>query len=384
MCGQIAYDWNTMPSPRSFAGTRVRFADEKNTWPPTEISPASGVSRPATQRSVVVLPQPDGPSSVNSSPSFTVKEMSSTASTRPRFSPRLALKVLTRFVTFSISASSGDGLALLATARGRQARTQGGSIWGYIGPTEDAAWRARAPPEAHCLSPEGPLMLPLKDNVPTRTFPVVTVGLIAVNVLVYLWEVSGKGLNNHVFRWGYYPCAVDGPCVGFYARHHHELVETVFSSMFMHGGIVHIGGNMLFLWIFGNNVEDALGRVRFLVWYLLAGIAATAAQTFVTLDFGTASDASIPNVGASGAIAGVLTAIFLGFFFIFREVPALLFLGIWIGLQALDGTLSLTTPQAGGGVAFFAHIGGFAFGILTVHLVKQRPPLQPVVRYRWR
>ncbi len=240
-------------------------------------------------------------------------------------------------------------------------------------------------------------MLPLKDNVPTRTFPVVTVGLIAVNVLVYLWEVSGKGLNNHVFRWGYYPCAVDGPCVGFYARHHHELVETVFSSMFMHGGIVHIGGNMLFLWIFGNNVEDALGRVRFLVWYLLAGIAATAAQTFVTLDFGTATDASIPNVGASGAIAGVLgayflllprasvlTAIFLGFFFIFREIPAILFLGIWIALQGLDGTLSLTTPAAGGGVAFFAHIGGFVFGLLTVQLVKKRPPLQPVTSHPWR
>jgi rhomboid family protein len=240
-------------------------------------------------------------------------------------------------------------------------------------------------------------VLPLKDNVPTRTFPVVTVSLIAVNVLVFLWELSGKGLNNHVFGWGYYPCAVDGPCVGFYARHHHELVETVFSSMFMHGGIVHIGGNMLFLWIFGNNVEDALGRVRFLIWYLLAGIAATAAQTFVTIDFGTARDASIPNVGASGAIAGVLgayfvllprasvlTAIFFGFFFIFREIPAILFLGVWIALQALDGTLSLTTPATGGGVAFFAHIGGFVFGVLTAHLVKKRPPLQPVTRYPWR
>jgi membrane associated rhomboid family serine protease len=240
-------------------------------------------------------------------------------------------------------------------------------------------------------------VLPLKDNVPTRTFPIVTVCLIAVNVLVYLWEVSGNGLNTHVLRWGYYPCAVEGPCTNVYASHHHELVATIFSSMFMHGGIVHIGGNMLFLWIFGNNVEDSLGRVRFLLWYLLAGIAATAAQTFVTLDFGSASDASIPNVGASGAIAGVLgayflllprasvlTAIFIGFFFLFREVPAILFLGIWIALQALDGTLSLTTPAAGGGVAFFAHIGGFAFGLLTVHLVKQRPPLQPVSRHTWR
>jgi len=240
-------------------------------------------------------------------------------------------------------------------------------------------------------------VLPLKDNAPTRSFPVITVGLIAVNVLVYVWENSGKGLNNHVFRWGYYPCAIDGPCTNFYAAHHHEVVATIFTSMFMHGGIVHIGGNMLFLWIFGNNVEDSLGRVRFLLWYLLGGIAATAAQSFVTLDFGTAPDASIPNVGASGAIAAVLgayfvllprasvlTAIFLGFFFIFRELPAILFLGIWILLQALDGTLSLTTPQAGGGVAFFAHIGGFLFGIATVQLVKKRPPLQPVVRHPWR
>jgi membrane associated rhomboid family serine protease len=239
-------------------------------------------------------------------------------------------------------------------------------------------------------------VLPLKDNVPTRSFPVVTVGLIVANVLVFLWELSGKGLNNHIFGWGYYPCAIDGPCIGP-AMRHHEVVLTTFTSMFMHGGIVHIAGNMLFLWIFGNNVEDALGRVRFLIWYLLGGMAATAAQTFVTLDFGTPRDASIPNVGASGAIAAVLgayfvllphasvlTAFFLGFFFIFREVPAILFLGIWILLQALDGTFSLTTPQAGGGVAFFAHIGGFLYGLSTVHLAKTRPPLQPVVRYSWR
>jgi membrane associated rhomboid family serine protease len=242
-----------------------------------------------------------------------------------------------------------------------------------------------------------PGLFPLKDNVPTRSFPAVTVGLIAANVLVYVWEVSKPGLETHVNDWGYYPCAVEGPCTTAAAQQHQEVVETVFSSMFMHGGLVHIGGNMLFLWIFGNNVEDALGRFRFLVWYLLAGIAATAVQTFVTLHFGTAADASIPNVGASGAIAGVLgayflllprasvlTAIFLGFFVLFREIPAIFFLGVWILLQALDGTISVTSPATGGGVAFFAHIGGFAFGILTVRLVKARDPLQPVTRYRWR
>ncbi|MFL6036230.1 MAG: rhomboid family intramembrane serine protease [Gaiellaceae bacterium] len=226
-------------------------------------------------------------------------------------------------------------------------------------------------------------MFPIKDNVPTRSFPVVTVSLIAANVLVYLWEVSKPGLNQHVESWGYYPCAVEGPCTTAAAQDHHELVETVFSSMFMHGGLLHIGGNMLFLWIFGNNVEDALGRVRFLIWYLLAGIAATALQTFVTLHFGTAADASIANVGASGAIAGVLGAYFL---LLPRAsvLTAIFFLGIWIALQALDGTISITTPASGGGVAFFAHIGGFAFGILTVRLFMTRPPLSPTPRYTWR
>jgi membrane associated rhomboid family serine protease len=231
-------------------------------------------------------------------------------------------------------------------------------------------------------------VLPLKDNVPTRTTPVVTIGLIVVNSLVWLWEVQ-KGVNKEVINWGYYPCAVEGPCEGV-ARHHHELVEILFSSMFMHGGWIHIIGNMLFLWIFGNNVEDALGKVRFLLWYLAGGIAATALQTFVTLQFGNPHDASIPNIGASGAIAAVLgasflllprarvlTAIFLGFFFFIQEVPAILFLGIWFLLQAWQGGLGILHPEAGGGVAFFAHIGGFAFGLLTVLLVAKQRPMRP-------
>ena len=147
--------------------------------------------------------------------------------------------------------------------------------------------------------------------------------------------------------------------------------------MFMHGGLVHIGGNMLFLWIFGNNVEDALGHVGYLVWYLAAGVAAMAVQSFVTLEFAGVRDASIPNIGASGAIAGVLgayfvllprakvlTLIFIGIIFL-REIPAVWFLGIWIALQVWTGGLSLLHPQSGGGVAFFAHIGGFAFGLAT-------------------
>ena len=231
-------------------------------------------------------------------------------------------------------------------------------------------------------------MLPLKDNVPTRSPPVVTIALIVANSLVWIWEVQ-KGVEKEVVNWGYYPCAVEGPCVGV-ARHHHELVETVFTSMFMHGGWIHIIGNMLFLWIFGNNIEDALGKARFLLWYLAGGIAATALQTFVTLQFGGTDAASIPNIGASGAIAAVLgayllllprasvlTAIFLGFFFFIQEVPAILFLGIWFVFQLWQGGFAVVHPEQGGGVAFFAHIGGFAFGMLTVLAVAKRRPLRP-------
>jgi membrane associated rhomboid family serine protease len=233
-------------------------------------------------------------------------------------------------------------------------------------------------------------VLPIKDNVPTRSTPYVTITLIAVNTLVWLWELR-IGVENAVVRWGYYPCAVEGPCEGA-ALHHHQLVEIVFSSMFMHGGWIHFLGNMLFLWIFGNNVEDALGHARFLFWYLIGGIAAIALQTFVTVQWGGSHDASIPNIGASGAIAAVLgayflllpraeglTAVFLGFFFFIQEVPAIVFLGVWIVLQALQGGLGILHPQQNGGVAVFAHIGGFAFGALTVYLIAKRRPMPP----RW-
>jgi membrane associated rhomboid family serine protease len=235
-------------------------------------------------------------------------------------------------------------------------------------------------------------VIPLRDNVPTRVFPVVTIGIIVVNALVWLWELGGRGVDYHVFKDGYYPCSVHGPCaevVQGEPSHHLSWFESTFSSMFMHGSWEHIIGNMLFLWIFGNNVEDALGRGRFLLWYLAAGIAATALQTFVTLAFGNVTDASVPNIGASGAIAGVLgayflllprarvlTLIFFGFIF-FREIRAIWFLGIWIALQIWQGGVGLTHPDQTGGVAVFAHIGGFAFGLLTVYAVAKRRPLQP-------
>ena len=234
-------------------------------------------------------------------------------------------------------------------------------------------------------------MLPLRDNVPTRTTPFVTVGLIVANFLVWFWELSRPGVDVHVFRDGFYPCALQGPChlpPGFHAL---PWYEGVFTGMFMHASWEHILGNMLFFWIFGNNVEDALGHVRFLVWYLAAGVAAMAVQTVVTLEFAGVRAASIPNIGASGAIAGllgayfvllprarVLTLIFFGIILI-REIPAFWFLGIWIGLQAWTGGLSLVHPEAGGGVAFFAHIGGFAFGLATgllLLLARGRPRLR--------
>ena len=238
-------------------------------------------------------------------------------------------------------------------------------------------------------------MLPLRDNVPTRSFPVVTVGLIVANALVWFWELGGRGVDVHVFRNGYYPCTIQGPChvPAPFPVHPLPWWEGTFTSMFMHASWEHILGNMLFLWIFGNNIEEALGRVRFLIWYLAAGVAAMAAQTIVTLAAGTAQDASIPNVGASGAIAGVLgayflllprarvlTVIFFGIILI-REIPAVWFLAVWIGLQIWTGGLSLVQPQAGQGVAFFAHIGGFVFGAATIHLLARRRPEVPRSRY---
>jgi rhomboid family protein len=231
-------------------------------------------------------------------------------------------------------------------------------------------------------------LLPLRDSVPGRTTPFVTVGLIVANFLVWFWELSRPGVDVHVFRDGFYPCALHGPCAA--GIHPLPWWEGVFTGMFMHASWEHILGNLLFFWIFGNNVEDALGHARFLLWYLAAGVAAMAAQTVVTLEFAGVGAASIPNIGASGAIAGVLgayfvllprarvlTLIFVGIIFI-REIPAIWFLGIWIALQAWTGGLSLLHPQAGGGVAFFAHIGGFAFGLVTgllLVLVRRRPPL---------
>jgi membrane associated rhomboid family serine protease len=229
-------------------------------------------------------------------------------------------------------------------------------------------------------------VLPLFDNIPTRRLAVVSYTLIAVNVFVWLWELGARA--SRVDHYAFYPCAVQGPCVGP-AQDHLPWAESTVSSMFLHASWLHLLGNMLFLWIFANNVEDVMGRFRFLVFYFLAGFAAVLAQTFVTLRFSGVEAASIPTIGASGAIAGVLGAYFVllpharvvTLLFGFLPVPlsALLFLGAWFVFQLWQGGFSITHPDGGGGVAFAAHVGGFVVGMLAVRIFQVRPPLRP----RW-
>jgi len=221
-------------------------------------------------------------------------------------------------------------------------------------------------------------MLPLRDVNPTRHFPLMTIILIAINVLVFIYElILGPQLEGFVQSWAIIPYeithGVDLPPASI-----QPIYLTLITAMFLHGGFVHIAGNMLFLWIFGNNIEDAMGSLRFLVFYLLCGLAAAFAQIAV----GPNSD--VPNIGASGAIAGVLgaylllfpraevqTLVFLGFFVRLVRLPALLFLGLWFVLQLFSGVAGLGM-EAMGGVAWFAHIGGFIAGIVLINLFRRR------------
>ncbi len=246
-------------------------------------------------------------------------------------------------------------------------------------------------------------MLPLRDNIPTSRTPVVTVALIALNVAVYfLWQRGGISFGDP--SNAHYICNLqDHAAIPYEVTHPGKQVEiatgcqpptaatwtTVFTAMFMHGGLLHLGGNMLFLWIFGNNVEDAMGSVKFTLFYLAGGIAALLLQVIVS------PSSQVPTVGASGAIAAVLgayivlyprarvvTVIFIIFFFTILELPALVVLGIWFLQQALFGYFDLANPAGGGGgVAYFAHIGGFVFGLLAVRVLAKPPP--PSVRSSW-
>ena len=226
-------------------------------------------------------------------------------------------------------------------------------------------------------------MIPLRDNIPTSRRPVVTYVLIAANILVYfLWQKGGLSLGTpdseaylcQLNGWAAIPAELTGHTVPFPSQCGTDdapTYATPFTAMFMHGGLLHLGGNMLFLWIFGNNIEDAMGPFKYVIFYVLGGLAATA------LHVATDYDSTIPTLGASGAIAAVLggylvlfprakvvTIIFIVFFFTILELPALLVLGLWFLQQALYGYFDLTGQ--GGGVAYFAHIGGFVFGLLTI------------------
>ncbi|MEA2397604.1 MAG: hypothetical protein QOK25_1160 [Thermoleophilaceae bacterium] len=273
-------------------------------------------------------------------------------------------------------------------------------------------------------------MLPLKDNIPTRRFPLITVALIAINIVMFFafqhahWSGSGFAVSEkNTVEYAYIPYELTHPgkhcgeralvvdqagreqpvttkgaaqCEGktetltdtttgaqvsarvkkVLDKNQPSTFLTILTSMFMHGGLLHIAGNMLFLWIFGNNVEDAMGKPKFILFYLLGGLAATALQTAV------GPNSTVPNLGASGAIAAVLggyallyprarvvTLIFIIFFVTVVELPALLVLGGWFLLQVIDAS---QPTGGGGGVAYFAHIGGFIFGLLAIKLLARR------------
>lgn len=214
-------------------------------------------------------------------------------------------------------------------------------------------------------------MFPYKDENPTRTIPFVTISLIIINVTVFLIHISNPSeLNRIVFSYGATPAyllSLDS------IRPVHPLL-TLFTSMFMHGGLLHIASNMLYLWIFGNNIEDRIGHFKFIFFYLLGGIVAAYAHSI--------SDPSsvIPMIGASGAVSGVLgaylllfpytkvhTLIFLGFFVQVIRLPAFIVIGFWVVIQLINGMLSKGVVD-NGGVAWFAHIGGFLFGIISIKI----------------
>ncbi len=218
-------------------------------------------------------------------------------------------------------------------------------------------------------------MFPLKDDIPSSKPPVVTVLLIVVNIVIFFYQkLNPMGFEASVWRWGLVP---------FELTHQAELTpelatapfSNVFSSMFMHGGFLHLGGNMLYLWIFGDNVEDQLGHFTFLFFYILSGVAAALSFAYLF------PNSKVPLVGASGAIAGVLgayvlrfprarvyTLIFLGFFIQVVRIPALIVLGFWFIIQLLNAGASFTVAAASG-VAWFAHVGGFVAGFILFPLL---------------
>jgi membrane associated rhomboid family serine protease len=237
-------------------------------------------------------------------------------------------------------------------------------------------------------------MIPIGDSVRSRTFPIVNVTIISLNILIFLYELTlstvrqppfgFSQLDVFFFHWGAVPACladqfgyhpnVSTQSLAFYCGSNNEAGSVLY-SMFLHGGWLHLLGNMIFLWVFGDNVEDAMGHLRYALFYLVVGLAATAAHVWAN------QNDLVPSIGASGAIAGVLAAYLvlypratvaavlpIIFFFPFR-VPAVLLIGFWFLLQLLNGLAALATTNvvnAGGGVAWFAHVGGFVAGVVLV------------------
>jgi membrane associated rhomboid family serine protease len=219
-------------------------------------------------------------------------------------------------------------------------------------------------------------VVPLRDNIPTRIVPVVTYVLIALNIAAFVYELSlGPNLEAFFRVWAIVPRDLTAYFAGEPTGLPFPAWITLFSSQFLHGGFLHVAGNMLFLWIFGNNVEDKLGHVRFIIFYLACGVLAGLSQWFFS------AYSVVPSLGASGAIAGVmgayilrfpnaevLTLVPLGFFMWTFRVPAFFFLGFWFVQQAFYGVAGLNVPtnvgMQNGGVAYWAHAGGFVFGAI--------------------
>jgi membrane associated rhomboid family serine protease len=228
---------------------------------------------------------------------------------------------------------------------------------------------------------EGPV-IPLSDDPVRRGVPVVTILLIMINVLVFLYEMSlGSRLDGFVQAFGAVPREIttgrDLPPMAPLGN----VYLTLITSMFLHGGWLHLGGNMLYLWVFGDNVEDTFGSFGYLLFYLVCGLAATVLQIAMS------PGSDLPSIGASGAIAGVLgayivmfptaqvrTLLILGFFILIPRIPALFLIGAWFLLQLLSGLGQLGIAEETGGVAFWAHVGGFVAGLLLALFLRPRTP----------
>lgn len=212
-------------------------------------------------------------------------------------------------------------------------------------------------------------MIPYKDDNPTAIVPYVTISIVAANIFAFIVQMmSGSDGRAIVYAFG----AIPSNIVTFQSQQPIHPILTIFSSMFMHGGLFHLGGNMLYLWIFGNNIEDKLGHVKFFIFYIACGIMAAFSHII------TAPHSNIPMIGASGAVSGVLgayvllfplakvhTLIFLGFFIQIIRIPALIVIGFWAIIQVVNGLMS-TGMLNQGGVAWFAHIGGFVVGLAVI------------------